>query len=307
MYIIFASQIFDKAHSAPCSSVMPVFWRTISRSVDVSFTFYKPHCDFVSSPSLAIHPTFSICSEYSVLRSFCSGSCVPFCVTHVQNRLQNVIVSRFLLNLRRSQQQPTPSRPSGIRSSMFHLPTLPDIVEDMGRPLEHGMRGPDARAEGVHDSGAAVAGPSFVQGSSTSAGVAPHRQFAVDVEGTDVSSPSPLPSFATHRLFSTRPFEATRARMIWRPSLDQALTPLTVLDARIVLYITDNGPSSLCLLFIDRGCIFAYPTSIYCPVVCLERAVWLTCRDFCSQWRYESEGTPHRGMASPMYSQATAS
>ena len=88
------------------------------------------------------------------------------------NSLQTILISRFLLNLRRTQLTPSvPTRPSGIRSSAFHIPTIPDIVEDMGRPLDHGLRDYDADAEveAELDTVPQVAGPSFIQGSSCSA------------------------------------------------------------------------------------------------------------------------------------------
>ena len=63
--------------------------------------------------------------------------------------MQTVIISRFLLNLRRiAKLRLAPSRASGIRSSLLRIPTLAGIVEDMGRPLDY-------------DHGAGVEGDAF--------------------------------------------------------------------------------------------------------------------------------------------------
>ena len=83
--------------------------------------------------------------------------------TNAQPSLQIVLISRFLINLRRTQQAAVaPSGPSGIRTSVFHMPTIPDIVEDMGQPLQHGPSDHDASVEGP------TLGTSFIQGSSAS-------------------------------------------------------------------------------------------------------------------------------------------
>ena len=55
------------------------------------------------------------------------------------------------------------------------MPTFPDIVDDLSRPLDHGVREDDGEVE-EHAQNTAVAGPSFVEGSSTSVGVAITRQ-----------------------------------------------------------------------------------------------------------------------------------
>ena len=94
-----------------------------------------------------------------------------------RSSLQTVIISRFLLNLRRTQERPpAPSRPSAIRSSIFHVPTIPDLVEDMGRPVDHGLRAFDEAVDGDIPDEVAVAGPSFVQGSSVSRRPTSRRQ-----------------------------------------------------------------------------------------------------------------------------------
>ena len=84
--------------------------------------------------------------------------------------VQMAIISRFLINLRRATlENSAPSRPSDIRTSRFRLPTIPDIVEDMGGPLSRSFNtGADPEAgQGVPNS-VPVAGPSFIRGSSTS-------------------------------------------------------------------------------------------------------------------------------------------
>lgn len=123
-----------------------------------------------------------------------------FCAQLVDtlDSLQTVIVSRFLVNLRRTQQQPpVPSRPSGIRTSRFRIPSIPDIVGDMGQPLDHGMyeRGVAAGANVQED--AVVTGSSFVQGSSTSAAPAT-RAAQRGVEGERSSTVSCLCCVTPH-------------------------------------------------------------------------------------------------------------
>ena len=55
-------------------------------------------------------------------------------------RLQTLLISRFLLNLRKSQEPPPlASRPSRITMSGFRLPTFPEIVGDMGQPPDHAV------------------------------------------------------------------------------------------------------------------------------------------------------------------------
>ena len=55
-------------------------------------------------------------------------------------RLQTLLISRFLLNLRKSQEPPPlASRPSRITMSGFRLPTFPEIVGDIGQPLDHAV------------------------------------------------------------------------------------------------------------------------------------------------------------------------
>ena len=78
--------------------------------------------------------------------------------TDQQISLQTIIISRFILNLRRSQMQPAaPSRASGFRSSIFHLPTIPVIAEDMGRPLDYGVREDNEEiVEELHDDSTAT-------------------------------------------------------------------------------------------------------------------------------------------------------
>ena len=63
-------------------------------------------------------------------------------------RVQNVLISRFLLNLKRTQAPSVASRPSGLSLSGFQVPTIASIVEDMGRPLQHGW---DEREEDAQD------------------------------------------------------------------------------------------------------------------------------------------------------------
>ena len=60
---------------------------------------------------------------------------------------------------------------------------MPDIVEDMGRPLSYGLREADIEIEeDIRDApDMAAAGLSFVQGSSMARGAALHPQIADDV------------------------------------------------------------------------------------------------------------------------------
>ena len=52
-------------------------------------------------------------------------------------RIQIILISRFLLNLRRTHEQPITSSPSRFSIPVFRIPTPPDIVEDMGRSLNY--------------------------------------------------------------------------------------------------------------------------------------------------------------------------
>ena len=62
--------------------------------------------------------------------------------------MQAILISRFILNLRRSQKPPPlESRPSRFSMSQFHLPTMSAIVGDMGQPLNHGMDADQAHTE----------------------------------------------------------------------------------------------------------------------------------------------------------------
>ena len=69
--------------------------------------------------------------------------------------LQTILISRFLLNLRRTQaRNAPPSRPSGIRSSLFCTTTIVGVIEDMGQPLDHRSL-PDCDAAPMDTDGAA--------------------------------------------------------------------------------------------------------------------------------------------------------
>ena len=121
---------------------------------------------FTGCESLAFKWLCRICSDFrsvslrllSLVQGSQSGVCVFNFVqcpsTESPHRddsfsLQAVIISRFLLNLRRTQvQDPAPSRASGIRSSRFRVPTIQDIVDDMGQPLDHEMHERDFQLEG---------------------------------------------------------------------------------------------------------------------------------------------------------------
>ena len=118
-------------------------------------------------------------SQNSTHRTVHSPLSVQMTQTYTLCSLQTIIISRFLLNLRRAAQlrSSAPSQPSGIRSSIFRMPTIPDIVEDMGRPLDHGRYDCDVDEDVLDDSGATVAEQSLVQGSSA-AGIAVTRSQA---------------------------------------------------------------------------------------------------------------------------------
>ena len=56
--------------------------------------------------------------------------------------MQAILISRFLINLRRASQPEDSARQTGThRFSIpnFRTPTEADIVDDMGEPLEHGL------------------------------------------------------------------------------------------------------------------------------------------------------------------------
>lgn len=78
-----------------------------------------------------------------------------------QGSLQTVLTSRFLINLRRTQLPPDISHSSDIRlrSPVFRLPPLPSIVEDMGRPLDHGLRDHDAEIDEDSEEASDTASP----------------------------------------------------------------------------------------------------------------------------------------------------
>ena len=84
--------------------------------------------------------------------------------------IQTVIISRFLINLRRTHVRgPAPSRPSGIRSSIFRIPDITNIVEDMGQALDHGILDSPGAEGGVQDiHHAATSDLSFARGTSSS-------------------------------------------------------------------------------------------------------------------------------------------
>ena len=67
-------------------------------------------------------------------------------------RLQPILISRFLINLREAHQ-PEGSTSAGHFSRFsapnFRVPTIASIVGDMGEPLAHGLRGGD-QDEGLH-------------------------------------------------------------------------------------------------------------------------------------------------------------
>ena len=58
-----------------------------------------------------------------------------------------MIRSDRLLNLRHTQPLPVASRLSRFSIAGFHVPTMPDIVEDMGRPLNFGWQDHKENAE----------------------------------------------------------------------------------------------------------------------------------------------------------------
>lgn len=159
-----------RASSEPYFSAVSVYLWTTSRTRWVAGA-YRPlacHCaEQIPSPGVSL--ACYRCSDISAYRRFRSIYCAP--PVDTSDSLQTVIISRFLINLRRTQQPPTPSRPSGIRTSRFRLgiPSIPDILGDMGQPLDHGVYERDVAAEGNVQEDAVAAGPSFVQGSSTSA------------------------------------------------------------------------------------------------------------------------------------------
>ena len=57
-------------------------------------------------------------------------------LTPFVHRLQLLLVSRFLLNLRRTQAVPVTSRPSQFTLTGFDVPTLPDMAEDKDQYLD---------------------------------------------------------------------------------------------------------------------------------------------------------------------------
>ena len=59
---------------------------------------------------------------------------------------------------------------------MLRIPAMPDIVEDMGQPLDYGLHRRDVDEDAHVDFGATAAGLSFVQGSSTAGGAVTHPQ-----------------------------------------------------------------------------------------------------------------------------------
>ena len=69
---------------------------------------------------------------------------------------------------------------------MFRIPTIPDIVEDMGRPLNYGLHDCDTELEDdLRDTvGAEAAGASFIQGSSTGGGVIGRTQAEGEIAST---------------------------------------------------------------------------------------------------------------------------
>ena len=99
-----------------------------------------------------------------------------FCA-HFIRSLQIIIISRFILNLQRTRlQAQAPTGPSGIRSSAFHIPTIADVVEDMGRPLDHGSSERVVEVQEDVDHGTPVAGPSFIRGNRMAEGTTLHSQ-----------------------------------------------------------------------------------------------------------------------------------
>ena len=58
-----------------------------------------------------------------------------------------VFLSRFLLNLRRTQSSNIPSSPSQYSISSIRFPTLVDVAEDFGRPLDFGWHAPEEDEE----------------------------------------------------------------------------------------------------------------------------------------------------------------
>ena len=148
--------------------------------LDVSHCAYA----FLYLTTISLYAAYSFCipsDRYRLERTVISTLFfIPVLLIRKFHSLQAIIISRFLLNLRRAAQSRSsaPTRLSGIRSSMFRMPTLPDIVEDMGQPLDHGPNGPDEEeGEEVQDAlRAPAAGPSFVQGSSTGGGPESHPQ-----------------------------------------------------------------------------------------------------------------------------------
>ena len=58
--------------------------------------------------------------------------------------IQTVVISRFLINLRRLKTSLTiASRASQFTLSGFRVPTVPDFMGSMGQPLDHGWPEPE--------------------------------------------------------------------------------------------------------------------------------------------------------------------
>ena len=62
---------------------------------------------------------------------------LPYYWFSAEYRLQTLLISRFILNLRRSREPLIiASHPSRVTIPGFHFPTLSDVVGDMGQPLD---------------------------------------------------------------------------------------------------------------------------------------------------------------------------
>ena len=77
-------------------------------------------------------------------------------------RIQTILISHFLLNLRRTRGATVASTVSHFSAPNFHIPTFPDIVEDMGRVLSYEWdgRNEDTEQHASREPPESVTGPS---------------------------------------------------------------------------------------------------------------------------------------------------
>lgn len=164
--------------------------------------------------------------------------------------IQTVIFSRFLRNLRRTQLPHNPSHPSDIRTSGFRIPSISDIVEDMGRPLDHGLQERDAEIEENFPE-AVITGPSFVEGSSTWAGAVTIQSQASQCRST---------SSVRFPLLHCSSFPLTHRRKLSRPTPRevQVSAPRHLWCASSLAEETSHHPSRF------RLCSYSYCPSTLC-------------------------------------------